>query len=267
MNIISHIHLAPLDPPGSSKGLPGCPEADFFNRHIRDNEKLSPQMRCFMLRLLLDSEELPWRRISWAAEEEPQCVFEDSKGEVQVCFGNRHLHLSPEREDFITSRISDQPFSAEHKEILLEWVRTSSSTNWKKPGVRFEVIDGSSGVYEIVLIERTLNLVNGDTEWKEKPCRFTFASGFVRASNKDLLERALASGADAALIEFPDEDRRSQSQEWIDALRKRFRVAEIEVMVASAQTDTNDTQNSAINFHIKDRGMSCGSGCESEKQK
>jgi len=152
----------PDGPSGGSPILPASPEAQFFNQHIKDNPKLSPDSRAFMARLLLNLEDLPWSWLEWARGHPVECVFEDSRGEVQVCINRRHLHFSPARENFIADYIRDRRFTPDEQLIMSEWVRSSASGQWNTRGVELEISEPNYGVFALKISWLTITREDGD---------------------------------------------------------------------------------------------------------
>ena len=207
--------------------MPPSPEAEFFNQHLKHSPKLSADASKFMMRLLLKLEELPWAGLDWAVGYPVECVFEDSRGEVQVCINRRHLHFSEEREKFIREYITDGSFNTWAEQILCEWVRASANGPWREKNISLELERKAYGVFAILLSSETVELEDGDIKRNVKKRELVFTSGMHLAPHEDLAERALAEGERAVLIQFPEPEDVLRNEAWIAALRRRYRGAEI----------------------------------------
>ena len=197
--------------------MPASPTARFFDQYIKKSPKLSAAAIDFMTRLLLELDELPWKN-----SETIECVFEDSRGEVQVCFAKRRLRFSRQREHFIESRIRDAGYSPLEEEVLCEWVRSSSTGPWKEKICGLSIEPRDHGVYALEIETRNADWEEESPGSSTRKCSLVIASGMYPVPQEDLAEQALAGGVKAICIQFPTQDILERNRRWIAALEDRY---------------------------------------------
>lgn len=218
----------PGDPAGGRAASTGLSAAEFYYKHIRDNPSLSAVSRDFMFRLLLDMKQLPW-----PVSQQVEYVFEDVRGEVQVCFAPdedaspRHLHFSEVRESFIRRHIAERDFPADAEYVLCEWVRSISGRFEESHCLSIEFKRRDEGTFSFIISSGSAELVDGETVEGSGPRPLVLTPGVYMATQADLAERALAEGARVVLLSFATSDDLAASYRWLKALDKRYEDADI----------------------------------------